>query len=395
MKRIDRRTFLRAFAAGAAVGGFTAIAARARRVAAAAAAAPNVPPPSATAPELIERNAWPEQWETMLEPLGRSWVTRNDRFFVRNHLPMPVPEIDRATYLLEVDGKVNSPTALSLADLKALPALTAPYTLECAGNGRALMPLPSTAGTQWERGAVGNAMWTGVPLSAVLRRAEPRPEAQHVWFEAADRPPHPDAPSFVRSLPLEKAMEDVLLAYDMNEEPLPTLHGGPLRVIVPGWYGMASTKWLTRIRLESEPASGHFMTRSYRYNAPGEDPAAAAPVDEMKIKSVITRPTEGATVPLGKVRIQGFAWAGPKGVRLVEVSSDGGTTWKPAGFMGDHEPMAWRTWATEVEVKAPARLTVMARATDGMGVAQPLQPEINAGGYANNAIHSVSFRVRA
>jgi DMSO/TMAO reductase YedYZ molybdopterin-dependent catalytic subunit len=396
MKRMDRRTFLTTLAA-AATGSLTGAAwARETLAAPATAAAPAKPAATQAAPavpELIERNAWPEHWETSLESLGRTWLTPNDRFFVRNHLP--APEIDPATHKLEIRGLVRLPLTLSLADLQAMPPSSVPCTLECAGNGRALFDFPSTAGTQWERGAVGNAHWAGVSLLALLRRAEVSADAKHVWFEAADRSPHPDTPPFLRSIPIEKAMNDVLLAWSMNGEPLPRLHGGPLRAIVPGWFAMASTKWVTRIRLERDPSDNHFMAKGYRYNAPGEDPLGTAPVEEMKVKSVITRPLDGATVALGKVRIQGLAWAGPKGLRMVEISTDGGTSWKPAGFMGDHEPMTWRIWATQVEVKEPARLTVMARATDGNGVQQPLVAPINAGGYGNNSIHSVSFRVRA
>jgi DMSO/TMAO reductase YedYZ molybdopterin-dependent catalytic subunit len=361
------------------------------------------PGPSAAAkspPELIERNAWPEHFETTLEALGRSWITRNDRFFVRSHLPAPA--VDPAPYRLEVTGWVRRPLALSLAEVKALPTIESTHTLECAGNGRALYKLPSTSGTQWGHGGVGNAAWTGTRLSFLLQRAELLPEARHVWFEAADRAPLPDVPPFLRSIPLDKAMADVLLAHGMNDEPLPALHGAPLRAVVPGWYGMASTKWVTRIRVEPGPSENHFMARGYRYVYPGEDPGLAPPVEEMKVKSVITRPLEGARVrpvvvrPADlRVRIQGFAWAGPQGVRLVEVSSDGGRTWKPAGFMGETAPGAWRAWATELAVQPPARLTVMARATDGRGEAQPLEARANAAGYANNSIHAVSFRVQA
>jgi len=310
---------------------------------------------------------------------------------VRSHLP--VPNLDLTIHTLEITGLVRTPVTLTLAELAKLPGYQATYTLECAGNGRAMMPLASTSGTQWQYGAVGTATWGGVPLHALLTRVGPLPEAKHVWFEGADTPAMPETPAFVRSVPIEKATSDVLLATTMNDEPLPKLHGGPLRAIVPGWYGMASTKWLKRIRFEANPADGHFMVRGYRWNLPGEDPAGAAPIEEMRVKSVITRPLSGSRQPLGKVRIQGYAWAGPRGVRLVEVSSDGGKSWKPAGFMGDTSPMAWRSWATEFEVKTPARLTVMARATDGAGAVQPLEAPMSAGGYGNNMIHKVSFRV--
>src|SRR5262245_23501796 len=384
MAGMDRRKFLEALSrAGLAAWTLGSMPDWAR--AAAAAKAPPAPP------ELIERNAWPEHFETTLAALGRSWTTRNDRFFVRSHLP--VPTVDPATYRLEVSGLVRTPLSLSLADLKAMPATDAPATLECAGNGRGLFHLASTSGTQWERGAVGNATWTGAKLALVLRRAEPLPEAKHVWFEAADVGTLPEVPKFLRSIPIEKATFDVMLAHAMNGEPLPSLHGGPVRVIVPAWFGMAWTKWVTRIRVEAAPSDNHFMVRGYRYNYPGEDPATAPPVEEMKVKSVITRPLEGAREVIGKVRVQGFAWAGSSGVRLVEASIDKGATWKPAGFMGDTAPGAWRTWATEFEFKAATRVTVMARATDGKGEVQPVEARVNASGYGNNSIHVVTFRV--
>src|SRR5438132_62071 len=195
MAGMDRRAFLtliaRGGAASAALGTLPAWTSRA--VAA-------VTPPA----ELLVRNAWPEHYETTLEALGHSWLTRTDRFFVRSHLP--APDVDPKTWRLEVAGLVRTPLTLTLAELKAMRQLEATYTLECAGNGRGLMNLPSTSGTQWGRGAVGNATWRGIKLATLLRKAEPQPEAKHVWFEAADVAPIPTAPRFLRSLPLEKAM---------------------------------------------------------------------------------------------------------------------------------------------------------------------------------------------
>ncbi|HYM81874.1 MAG TPA: sulfite oxidase [Candidatus Limnocylindria bacterium] len=378
MRGIDRRAFLRMLAGAAPAGLGLLLGPRALRAAGPA--------------EMIERNEWPEHWETTLDALGRSWLTRNDRFFVRSHLP--VPDVDPASYRLEITGLVGAPLSLTLDELKELPRIEMPCTFECAGNGRGLLSPPNTAGTQWARGAVGNARWGGAPLATLLRRAGVLPEGRHVWFEAADRAPHPDVPAFLRSIPIEKAMQDALLAYDMNGEALPKLHGAPLRAIVPGWYGMASTKWVTRVRVENQPSDNHFMARGYRYNRPGEDPTLAAPIEEMRIKSVVTWPRDGAKLPLAKFRAQGFAWAGSPGVKRVDVSSDGGTSWRPAGFMGETVPHAWRSWTTEIDVKSPRRLTLMARATDGNGRQQPVEASVNAGGYANNSIHRITIHVR-
>jgi DMSO/TMAO reductase YedYZ molybdopterin-dependent catalytic subunit len=397
MSRMDRRAFLAALSrAGIGAAALAALPPWTRAGLAAAVAKGPVTPAAA---DFIIRSDRPDQRESTLEALGQ-WITPNTRFFVRNHLS--TPSLEAGDWSLEITGLVRTPLTLSLADLKALPQVTAVHTLECAGNGRGLFNLPSTSGTQWERGAVGTAEWEGVRLSTVLQRAGTAPEAQHVWLEAADQAPMPGAPRFLRSIPMLKAKDDVLLAHSMNGEPLPEPHGFPLRAIVPGWYGMASTKWLTALRVEEQPSDNHFMVRGYRYVYPGEDPAMAAPVEAMKVKALITRPIDGARLvllprPKGKrplLRIQGFAWAGPGGVRLVEISSDGGKTWQPAGFMGDTAPDAWRAWATEIEVTPPARVSVMARASDNAGEAQPLEARANAGGYGNNSIHKVTVNVR-
>ena len=357
---------------------------------------------------LIVRNDWPEHWETSLAALGRAWLTPNDAFFVRSHF-VP-PSVDMATWRLEVSGRVRTPLSMSLAELRAMTPVEMVCVLECAGNGRSAFALPSTSGTQWGLGAVGNARWKGVRLASVLERAGLEPDAAHVWFECADAAPLPETPRFVRSIPLQKVADDVLLAWEMNGVPLPRRHGAPLRAIVPGWFGMASAKWVTRIRIETEPSDNHFMVRGYRYVYPGEDPASAPPVDELRIKSVITRPREGEKLSIKKLsvgkpatgkqsvvkaRIMGFAWAGSKGIKLVEISSDGGSTWQAAGFMGDTEPHSWRLWATEVPIAAGKSVTVIARATDNAGQVQPAEAHPNAGGYGNNSMHRVTFRAVA
>ncbi len=345
-----------------------------------------------TAPRIIVRNDWPEHWETGLEALGRKWLTPNELFFVRSHFP--APEVDPSSWRLEVAGQVATPLSFSLEELRALPAVEAAHTLECAGNGRGLYHLASTSGTQWERGAVGNARWRGVRLATVLERAGVKPEARHVWFEAADRAPLPGVPPFLRSIPLAKGMADTLLAWSMNGAPLSRLHGAPLRVIVPGWYGMASTKWVTRVRLEAEPSDNHFMARGYRYAYPGEDPANAAPVEELRVKSLITWPLDGARIRPGAASLLGLAWAGAAGLARVEVSIDAGGSWQAARLAGESEPLAWRRWQAEVSLVRPGSATLMARATDGAGAVQPLEARPNAGGYGNNSVHRVTIEVR-
>lgn len=382
MPRLSRRRFLAAVAA--AGPGAVALASLPAWVQSALASGP---------PGMIERNDWPEHWETSLAALGRSWLTPNDVFFVRSHFTPP--DVDLAAWRLEVTGLVATPLSLSLAELRALPAVEAAVTLECAGNGRGLYRLPSTSGTQWERGAVGTARWRGVALRTLLERAGVQAGAHHVWFEAADSAPLPGVPHFVRSLPLEKAMDDVLLAHGMNGAPLGKRHGAPLRAVVPGWYGVASSKWLTRIRVEAAPSDNHFMVRGYHYTYPGEDPATAPPVETLRVKSLITRPLEGAVVAPGPGQVRGFAWAGPAGVKSVEVSSDGGRSWHEARLTGEAQPGAWRSFEAQVTaVRTSQVLSLLARATDGSGDVQPTAARANGGGYGNNSIHQVTLRVR-
>ena len=350
----------------------------------------------AAGPDLLERNTWPEHWETTVEALGRSPVTPNDRFFVRSHLP--VPEIDAAAHRVEVAGLVSRPRTLDLAALRAMPRSDVLATLECAGNGRGLMPLHNTSGTQWGHGAVGTAKWSGVALKEVLSRSGVSGEAAHVWFEAADQGPFPQTPRFTRSIPIAVALERALLIYAMNDRALPARHGGPVRVIVPGWYGMASTKWVTRIRVEAAPSDNHFMVNGYRYVTPGSDPKSAPPVETMRVKSLITHPLDGEEVTAAGFDVRGFAWSGAGRVTRVEVSADDGATWADATFdPGDQpakNPYAWRRWSLRVPGATGPRV-LLARATDESGARQPLAPELNAAGYGDNAVHRITVSTDA
>ncbi|HTM57503.1 MAG TPA: sulfite oxidase [Candidatus Udaeobacter sp.] len=381
---MERRRFLLNLSlAGAGAAALGSLPPGARRALAAIRSAP---------PGVIVRNDWPEHWETSIEALGQSFHTPNRVFFVRSHLP--VPEIDAKSWRLEVAGLARAPRSLSLAELKGFPAHEEECVLECAGNGRARYGLPSTSGTQWEYGAVGNARWGGTRLSDVLNRAGIPPEAKHVWFECADRAPLDSTPRFLRSIPIEKAMGGALLVWKMNGEALPLLHGAPVRVIVPGWFGMASAKWVTKIRLEAAPSDNHFMVRGYRYNYPGVDPAAAGPVQELRVKSLITSPLDGAVVPAGRVPVRGLAWSAGSPISTVEISSDGGTTWRPAKLGATGRGAAWSEWTSDAELKSGEGVTLAARATTVAGETQPPAAQPNAGGYGNNSIHVVTLHAR-
>lgn len=342
--------------------------------------------PLVTHARLLEHG--PGLLETPVAVLGESWVTPVSRFFVRDH--HPAPRLDPASWSLQITGLVGRPLALDLAALRRAPWVQVAHTLECAGNGRALDPL-APEGVPWEHGAVGTAIWGGVRLGDLLRSAEVRPEAAHVWFEPASAGGPPQGP-FVRSLPIAKAMDDVLLAYSMNGEALTLAHGAPLRLVVPGWYGMAWIKWLRTIRLESRPCEGHFMTSAYVYRYPSGGGLLGSPVDEMRVKSLIMHPLAGSRVR-GMIQVRGLAWAGPAGLREVNVSADGGHTWKPARLAGLRQSMAWREWETDLVLRRPGRVCLAARATDGRGATQPRHARHNVGGYGNNSIHEVPIEV--
>ncbi len=326
-----------------------------------------------------------------------SWITPNDRFYVRSHFY--TPEVRDTAWRLNVDGDVERPLQLTLSELEAMPSTTAVVTLECAGNGRGLFE-PPVAGIQWKKGAVGTARWRGVRLAEVLRRAGLRATAQHVWFDGADVGVG-RAPDFVRNLPIAKALHpDTLLAWEMNGEPLPIEHGFPLRAIVPGWEGAYSVKWLTHIQASDREHDGFFVQSAYRYPkrpvAPGGTVAAAdtAPMVGLPVKSILTSPGEAA-VATGLIPISGFAWVGDGEIARVDVSTDRGQTWSKARLGTDRAPWAWRQFTYDWRVMEPGTYVVMSRATDTRGRSQPLIAEWNPAGYLWNAVDQQRVTVQA
>ncbi|MEA5453974.1 sulfite oxidase [Sinomonas sp. JGH33] len=336
---------------------------------------------------LIHR-AEPLNCETPVGALGDS-VTANAHFYVRNHFQVPASDAD--TWKLEVTGLVERPLAMSLTDLIRLPSETHAVLLECAGNGRRFLS-PATPGEQWERGAVSTAEWTGVPLAVVLDRAGVRPGATDVVFRGTDHGSVSGSTgevSFERGLSLATARDgEILLAYAMNGEALPIQHGFPLRMIVPGWYGVASVKWLHAIELTDHPFVGHFQTTTYQYEVEG----ASYAVTLQRVKSLIIEPTEGADLPRGETIVRGVAWSGAAAIARVEVSVNG-AEWQDARLVGERRPHSWQQWELRARLERPGDVTVRARATDLAGRTQPESPTWNRQGYGNNAVHAVSFRV--
>lgn len=328
-----------------------------------------------------------------------SLITPSERFFVRCHFP--IPEIDVKTWRLKIEGSVEKPFVLSYAELLQMDSRTLTATLECAGNGRAFLT-PQPKGTPWELGAVGNAEWTGVPLSTVLERAKMKASAVDVIFAGRDQgeiaePPRPAGEiQYARSVPCDKAIKDVLLAYQMNGEELTPAHGFPVRVIVLGWYGMASVKWLERIIVSDTPFTGHFQTIDYAFWERCDGLPERVPITEMRIKAEIARPHIGEVVPAATAyRMHGAAWTGDAQIVTVDISDDAGATWHTAKLIGSFMPNAWQFWEHLWQTPAqPGWRTLMARATDSCGHAQPSQHDADCGSYLVNHCLPIEVEVR-
>jgi DMSO/TMAO reductase YedYZ molybdopterin-dependent catalytic subunit len=336
---------------------------------------------------LIVHRADPLNAETPLSALSRGALVPANQFYVRNHFG--IPALDPAIWRLRVSGLAARPLSLSLAELRAMTPVTVVATLECAGNGRSWLN-PPVPGEPWGLGAVGTAAWTGVPLAEVLALAGPLANARVVVFRGADYGPVEgrDGPvAFERALSLGYPRSaGAVLAYAMNGAPLPAEHGFPVRLIVPGWYGVASVKWLTGIALTDRGFAGYFQVDRYRIG--GELLTVQA------VRSVITQPQAGEALPPGEVVIAGLAWSGAAPIATVEVSI-GGQPWRLATLTGDQHPHAWRRWQLAAHLEQPANITIRAKATDLAGRTQPGQPRWNLNGYAANPVHHVPVSVRS
>ncbi len=330
----------------------------------------------------------------------QTWITPVDLFFVRNHVSEPY-SLNPATWRLNIAGEVEHPVELTYEDLAKFESATVTNTLECAGNGRAFFE-PHAPGIQWQRGAVGNARWTGPRLKDVLARAGVKSTGKHVVFKGLEEPPG-KVPQFMRSLPIEKALDaDTLLATHMNGEKLTKHHGFPARILAPGWIGAASAKWVTEIRVLDHEFDGAYMKTGYRVPAralsPGEELKPDEPtvvVTKLNVKSVIAGPGDGSRARRGPILVHGAAWAGEANVTRVEISIDGGQSWKPAQLGQDHAKYAWRVWKYSWTPKSSGDYVIMSRAADDAGRVQPMQASWNPSGYLWNAIDRVKIHVQA
>jgi DMSO/TMAO reductase YedYZ molybdopterin-dependent catalytic subunit len=307
-----------------------------------------------------------------------------------------IPYVAESAWSLKIGGLVRRPLDLTLADIKAYPRVVLPVTLECAGNGRALMN-PRPVSQPWLLEAIGTAEWAGTPLRLVLEDAGIEPAAVEAVFTGLDRGVQGgEVQSYQRSLKVGDLLKDeVLLAYEMNGAPLQPQHGFPLRLVVPGWYGMTSVKWLDSIEMVERPFEGYQMVHSYRYSQTEDDPGT--PVDLIKVRALMIPPgvpdfmTRARLLAAGAVTLTGRAWAGPLHVSRVEVSTDGGPTWADASLEDETSRFAWRGWSFPWTAE-PGRYNLMVRATDERGRRQP-ETEWNYFGMGNNMVQSVEVIV--
>lgn len=314
------------------------------------------------------------------------WLTPVERFFVRSHLG--TPSINRDEWRLAVDGNVRRPRDWTWAQIREMEQESHTVTVECAEN------LPGGS-------LVGNAQWRGVPLARLLEEAGVKDDAQEVVLEGADRglDELEMVPlTYARSLPLEEAVAaGTLIALEMNGQPLIPEHGHPARAIVPGWYGMAHVKWLTRVRVSAEPFRGFYMAKRYftarRHPNTGEP--VLTPVTRMGIKSQIDSPIDGETLSPGSHVVRGLAWAGCRTVERVEVSSDGGRSWTRAELQDTPKPCAWVRWSHDWEPSRTGPYALQVRAFDDQGESQPLQEDLGRiNRYDNRWVHTVRCTVK-
>ena len=351
---------------------------------------------------LIKLSYRPPNYETPIEYFHTT-ITPNEAFFVRYHLPN-IPEVDVKTWKIVVGGEgANGRAEFTLEDLKRLPAAEVVAVNQCSGNRRGLFQ-PHVPGVQWSYGGMGCARWKGARLKDLLDKVGLKKEAIEIVFDGADSPIIDKTPDFIKSIPTWKAIEDTtLVAYEMNGASLPHLNGFPARLIVPGWTGTYWVKHLTSISAATKPEGGYWMSTAYRIPVGkfplvarfiSQETAVGTPITEMVVNSLITDPSDGATVRMGApISIDGIAWDGGHGISTVEVSSDGGTTWIAATLGEDLGGFAFRPFRFQFSPKGPGKQAVMARAINKIGQTQTTELIHNPAGYHHNVIHSVTLDV--
>ena len=351
---------------------------------------------------LIQRAFRPPNFETPLADLAPLY-TANDVFFVRYHLPV-IPRVDVASWRLKIGGpSARRPLALSLRELKAgFPQASLAAVNQCSGNRRGLFS-PRVPGVQWGNGAMGNALWGGVRLRDVLHKAGIAPDALEVVFNGADAPQLPQTPDFVKSLPIDRAIdESTLIAFEMNGQPLPHWNGAPARLIVPGWTGTYWVKHLTDILVQPSAFDGFWMKAAYRIPTgafptvrfASQETPENTPITEMLVNSLITSPAPAAQLRRGEpAQLAGKAWDNGAGIVAVEVSSDGRQSWHEAALGKDLGRFAWREFHMPIDTSGSGPLEIAVRARSRNGATQPEKLTVNPSGYHDNIVQTVRLEV--
>lgn len=321
-----------------------------------------------------------------------SRITPENLFYRRNHFPYP--SVDASKWELQISGYVYRPFCIRYKDLLHMHQVSIPVTLECAGEKRALFH-PKARGEQWELGASSHAVWTGVRLVDLLYAAGIQSNSIEVTFEGIDQGIRTDMQGvfpYVRSLPVKEALNpDILIALYMNGKPLPFRHGYPARLIVPGWYGMASVKWLHRIDVIDQPFNGPFQRVDYIYER--NTTADAELVTKIRLNSTIARPLDQEVLAKGEHWLIGTAISGENPVAFVQISTDNGVTWQRSSWIDPHESFSWRRWYLKWTATNSGTFDICVRATDAAGNVQPEKADWNKKGYGYNAIHKIRVYV--
>jgi sulfite dehydrogenase len=350
--------------------------------------------------DLILVTSRPPQLETPLSYF-KELITPNNALFVRWHLANIPTSVDMREWKLTVGGNTEKELSLSMDEVKTFEKVTYTAVIQCSGNGRSFFE-PRVAGGQWGNGAMGNVTWTGARLKDILTRAGIKAGSVDVTFDGLDSGPLPTVPDFVKSLPVDKAMEEeIMVAYEMNGEPLTMLNGFPARLIVPGWYATYWVKALSTIKVIQKTFEEFWMKPAYRIPdtacgcvPPGTAPKKTIPIHRMTTRSLIIEPVQGTRIPLDKpVEITGIAFSGGYSIKDVIVSVDGGKTWKEAKLGQDKGRYSWIQWFYPWRPEKTGTYTLMARATNSIGESQPFEGLWNPSGYLWNKIEKTEVVV--
>lgn len=353
--------------------------------------------------EMIVQRIHPPLLETPMEVFDGDVFTPNDRFFVRWHWTDMPSAVDVGSFRLTVHGRVRKPLSISLSQILRMPRFELAAVNQCSGNSRGLFE-PRVPGAQWAHGAMGNARWLGVRLRDVLDQAGVLPDAAAVRLTGLDSATVEGAPRFEKALAIDHARDgEVMIAFAMNGEQLPLLNGFPLRLVVPGWYSTYWIKMLSDIEVLAAPDDRYWMAKAYRIPAtPGADIAPGTkdfptvPISRMNPRSFITNMREGQAIPLqAAIPVGGIAMGGDSGVAKVELSSDGGQSWRPADLGPDHGKYSFRRWDARMPVAGSGKLTLMVRCTNDAGEVQPMKPIWNPSGFMRNTVEAVTVEARA